>query len=228
MNRNAREMNSGRMQRIIASTGAVLLLVGAIIAIGLAANSANAAWDSSAAGGIVAKKKNQVAVTETVTVTVTITGTAQSTATRTPNVEQTRTPRPTGTVSKVSLCHRTGSQTNPYVLISISTSALPAHQQHGDIYPVPQGGCPQATPRATRTPRATNTARPATATVQANKGNGNSNGNGNGNSNANAGNNGNANPGANDNNGNANPGANDNNGKDKGNNGNGNGNKGKP
>ena len=221
MQRTTREINSGRMQRAIATTGVFLLLASAIIAIGLAANSANAAWDSSPASVKAPKKKNQIAVTETITVTVTVTttGTALSTATRTPNVEQTRTPRPTGTVSKVSVCHRTGSQTNPYVLTTISTSALPAHQQHGDIYPVPQGGCPQATPRATRTPRPTNTAPPATATVQANKGNGNGNSNGN----ANAGNNGN-----NGNNGNANPGPNDN-GKDNGNNGNGNGNKkGKP
>ena len=28
---------------------------------------------------------------------------------------------------KVTICHRTGSSTNPYVIITISTNALPAH-----------------------------------------------------------------------------------------------------
>jgi hypothetical protein len=46
---------------------------------------------------------------------------------------------------KVTLCHATGSETNPYVEITISENALPAHLRHQDgedIYPVPAGGCP--------------------------------------------------------------------------------------
>lgn len=46
---------------------------------------------------------------------------------------------------KVTLCHATGSETNPYVEITISANALPAHLRHQDgedIYPVPAGGCP--------------------------------------------------------------------------------------
>ena len=46
---------------------------------------------------------------------------------------------------KVTLCHATGSATNPYVEITISANALAAHQRHQDgrdIYPVPAGGCP--------------------------------------------------------------------------------------
>jgi hypothetical protein len=43
---------------------------------------------------------------------------------------------------KVTLCHATGSSTNPYVVITISSNALPAHQAHGDLYPVPSTGCP--------------------------------------------------------------------------------------
>jgi hypothetical protein len=49
---------------------------------------------------------------------------------------------------KVTLCHATGSATNPYVEITISANALAAHQRHQDgrdIYPAPAGGCPGGT-----------------------------------------------------------------------------------
>ena len=33
---------------------------------------------------------------------------------------------------KVTICHRTGSQKNPFVTIRVSRNALPAHLRHGD------------------------------------------------------------------------------------------------
>jgi hypothetical protein len=48
---------------------------------------------------------------------------------------------------KTTICHATGSATNPFVLITISNSAIPAHQAHQDgrdIIPAPAGGCPAA------------------------------------------------------------------------------------
>ena len=47
----------------------------------------------------------------------------------------------TGTNGKVTICHRTHSATNPYVLITVSPNALPAHARHGDVSPV-NGTCP--------------------------------------------------------------------------------------
>lgn len=39
---------------------------------------------------------------------------------------------------KVTICHHTGSQTNPTVTITVSRNALPAHFAHGDTL----GPCP--------------------------------------------------------------------------------------
>lgn len=43
---------------------------------------------------------------------------------------------------RVTICHVTESQSNPYVQITVPESALPAHREHGDIVPAPAGGCP--------------------------------------------------------------------------------------
>ncbi|MDQ3930350.1 MAG: S-layer homology domain-containing protein [Chloroflexota bacterium] len=118
-------------------------------------------------------------VTATGTVTGTVTGTSSATAvasmtgtatrTSTSVASTTATRTVTGTVTatrtpgngRVAICHRTGSERNPWVQIEISENALPAHQAHGDIYPVPAEGCPgPGTPAPTTsvTPQATETA----------------------------------------------------------------------
>src|SRR5206468_6519943 len=56
-------------------------------------------------------------------------------------VAETPSPPP----GKVTICHATGSASNPYVRITISEAALAAHRAHQDgrdIIPAPAGGCP--------------------------------------------------------------------------------------
>ena len=65
---------------------------------------------------------------------------------------------------KTTICHATGSASNPSVLITVDDNALKAHQAHQDgkdIIPAPAGGCPgAASPTKTKTP----TPAPATKT----------------------------------------------------------------
>ena len=119
--------------------------------------------------------------TATLTGTQTITATASPVFTYTSSPTVTATPPFTGTAeAKVTICHHTGSSQNPYVEITVSTDALPAHAAHGDIIPAPAGGCPAAgTPGPSSTagassPTSTPTAAPsgtpaASATTTAQK-----------------------------------------------------------
>jgi hypothetical protein len=44
---------------------------------------------------------------------------------------------------KITICHATGSDTNPFVLITVSLNGLNGHGDHtDDIIPAPAGGCP--------------------------------------------------------------------------------------
>jgi hypothetical protein len=49
----------------------------------------------------------------------------------------------TGGEKKVTICHKTGSKTNPWVKIKVSKNALPAHIRHGDMPVGPNGDCPK-------------------------------------------------------------------------------------
>jgi hypothetical protein len=52
-----------------------------------------------------------------------------------------------GPDGKITICHSTGSDTNPYVEITISVNGLNGHGGHhdgADIIPAPAGGCPGA------------------------------------------------------------------------------------
>lgn len=43
---------------------------------------------------------------------------------------------------KTTICHQTSSETNQWVLISVSDNALKAHKDHGDTLPAADGSCP--------------------------------------------------------------------------------------
>jgi hypothetical protein len=73
--------------------------------------------------------------------TAVTTGTAAASS---PTAAATSTPAGTAQ-AKVTICHHTGSASNPYVQITVSQDAIPAHQAHGDIIPAPAGGCPAGT-----------------------------------------------------------------------------------
>ena len=48
-----------------------------------------------------------------------------------------------GGAGKVTICHATGSESNPYEEITVDANGLNGHDQHeGDIIPMPANGCP--------------------------------------------------------------------------------------
>lgn len=51
---------------------------------------------------------------------------------------------PKGKPAKVTLCHRTDDPAHPFLLITVSEKALPAHLAHGDVAPALDGTCPVA------------------------------------------------------------------------------------
>jgi hypothetical protein len=60
-----------------------------------------------------------------------------------------RKANPRAKAGKITICHATGSSTNPYVEITVSRNAVKAHADHQDgrdIIPAPAEGCPGAAP----------------------------------------------------------------------------------
>jgi hypothetical protein len=61
-----------------------------------------------------------------------------------PSSPTSRTPASDQYVGKTTICHRTGSRNHPFVVITVSNNALPAHRAHGDTLAGPGGTCPGA------------------------------------------------------------------------------------
>ena len=59
-------------------------------------------------------------------------------------------------LGKLTICHATGSATNPYNEITIDFNGLRGHSNHsGDFIPSPENGCPPITPTPGLTPTLT-------------------------------------------------------------------------
>lgn len=43
--------------------------------------------------------------------------------------------------NRIEICHATGSEENPWNIITVSVKSWSAHEAHGDKSPVPVGGC---------------------------------------------------------------------------------------
>ena len=72
--------------------------------------------------------------------------------------------------AKVTISHATGSETNPFVTITIAEPAVAAHRRHQheeDIIPAPEAGCPAAAPAAALTVPGTTRETPGLAIVPA-------------------------------------------------------------
>ncbi len=77
-----------------------------------------------------------------------------------------KTVEPGNNLGKLTICHATGSATNPYEEITIDFNGLRGHGTHtGDLIPAPAGGCPAVTPTPATT--ATVTATPSGTTTPA-------------------------------------------------------------
>ncbi|HVH51758.1 MAG TPA: hypothetical protein VM690_06405 [Gaiellaceae bacterium] len=60
-------------------------------------------------------------------------------------------PKQSEPAAKVYICHATGSASNPYVLIHVSSHALPAHTGHQDGHDIVLGSSPGACPQPATT-----------------------------------------------------------------------------
>lgn len=43
--------------------------------------------------------------------------------------------------NRIEICHVTDDEAKPWNVIMVSERSWPAHEAHGDKYPVPAGGC---------------------------------------------------------------------------------------
>ena len=81
-----------------------------------------------------------------------------------PALTETSTTQGKGHAGKVTLCHKTGSKTKPYVKLVVSKNAVKAHLKKGDVEPAADGSCPKpSVPAVTTTETETTVTTTATA-----------------------------------------------------------------
>src|SRR3954447_1890353 len=153
-----------KVKRLLTLVGAIATLaagVTAAVALGAGGSSpdttaATTATTATIAPGTTATTTAPDTATDTTTAADTETS-AAATATTAPDTATDTT----GTVaaltttnaasSKVWVCHHTGSWKHPYHLIHISTHALPAHMNRGDVTPGADNSCPTTQPAGAKT-----------------------------------------------------------------------------
>ena len=146
----------------------ILILVGAIVTLAAGVTAAVALGADTSSTDTSTGTTTAATVTDTTTgttppYTATGTTTAPDTSTGT-TTAATVTDTATGTTAtvatgatantaslKVWVCHHTGSWKHPYHLIHISTHALAAHMNHGDVTPRADNSCPTTQPAGAKT-----------------------------------------------------------------------------
>ena len=140
---------------INASTGVVTFVAAGTctIAATIAANGTDAAATASS-----------ISFTVSSNPTPTTTAPATAAATTTTTTAAGRNSNVVTTGRRISICHRTLSATNPYVLITVDRNSLNGHGDHvGDIIPAPATGCPSS--RTTQISTTTSTVAPGRISI---------------------------------------------------------------
>jgi hypothetical protein len=133
---------------INASSGVVVFVAAGTCTIG-ATISASGIYASATASTISftisSNPTTSTTSTSSVAPTTTVASATSTTVRTTPNASTTTVgPQVVNNSRRISICHATGSASNPYVLITVDRNGLNGHGDHaGDIIPAPASGCPR-------------------------------------------------------------------------------------
>ena len=133
---------------INASTGVVTFVAAGTCTIGatISANGSHASATATAISFTISSNPTTTTSSTSTTSPPTTVAAATTTTTIATATATTTAARNSNVVTagrRISICHRTSSATNPYVLITVDRNSLNGHGDHdGDIIPAPPGGCP--------------------------------------------------------------------------------------
>jgi hypothetical protein len=140
------------VKRLLTLVGAIATLaagVTAAVALGAGSSSPDTATDTTTVT-TATDTTTVITAPDTATADTTTVTTAPDTATGTTAILAAGATTNSAS-SKVWVCHHTGSWKHPYRLIHISTHALPAHMNLGDVTPVADNSCPTTQPASAKT-----------------------------------------------------------------------------